>query len=159
MAKKNKAYQAGMEQAANILEKAKNDWQVALPKDVQNVGTELVVAPTKNPRRPRALSIAYNSTTNTLIVVFRDNTWWQYNNVPVSMWLALKNSDSTGEYLRSSNLDIWPQVDPANTMGPADMDALSNATQVQISDAAKKAYMLNNPNVLLNLTEKEKFFL
>jgi len=118
-------------------------WDVAIPKDVENVGTELTTAPTTNPARPRALTIGYNSTTNTLIVVFRDNTWWQYNNVPVDTWLSLRSSDSTGKFLREEGLDNWPD------MGPANMDDLSEGVKAQIGMSAQTASTIQNGGTAL----------
>lgn len=118
-------------------------WDVAIPKDVENVGTEMTTAPTTNPKRPRALTIGYNPNTSTLIVVFRDNTWWQYNNVPVDMWMGLRNSASTGKYLREEGLDTWPD------MGPANMDALSESVKAQISESAQSASNIQNSDTTI----------
>jgi len=125
-------------------ESQQTGWDVAIPKDVENVGTEMTTAPTINPKRPRALTIGYNPNTNTLIVVFRDNTWWQYNNVPVDMWIGLRNSASTGKYLREEGLDTWPD------MGPANMDDLSEAVKAQISDSAQSASDIQNSDSALS---------
>jgi hypothetical protein len=118
-------------------------WDVAIPNDVQNVGTEMTTAPTTNPKRPRALTIGYNPNDNRLIVVFRDNTWWQYNNVPVDLWIGLRNSASTGKYLREEGLDQWPD------MGPADMDSLSEGVKAQLSSSAQSANDIQNSNTVL----------
>ena len=118
-------------------------WDIAIPKDVENVGTELTTAPTTNPSRPRALTIGYNSTTSTLIVVFRDNTWWQYNNVPVDVWLGLKTTSSTGKYLREEGLDSWPD------MGPANMDDMSEGVKAQIGMSAQSASNIQNSSTVL----------
>lgn len=118
-------------------------WDVAIPKDVENVGTEMTTAPTTNPKRPRALTIGYNPNTSTLIVVFRDNTWWQYNNVPVDMWMGLRNSASTGKYLREEGLDTWPD------MGPANMDDLSESVKAQISESAQSASNIQNSDTTI----------
>lgn len=115
-----------------------SEWDVLIPKDVENVNSEVTVAPTTYPKRPRALTIGYNPNSNTLVVVFRDNTWWQYNNVPVDMWLSLKSSESTGRYLRESGLDRW------SDMGPADLDALSEGVKAQISSSAQTASGIQN---------------
>ena len=124
-------------------ESQQTGWDVAIPKDVENVGTEMTTAPTINPKRPRALTIGYNPNTNTLIVVFRDNTWWQYNNVPVDMWIGLRNSASTGKYLREEGLDTWPD------MGPANMDDLSESVKAQISDSAQSASDIQNSDTAI----------
>lgn len=124
-------------------EEEQTGWDIAIPNDVENVGTEMTTAPTTNPKRPRALTIGYNPNTSTLIVVFRDNTWWQYNNVPVDMWLGLRNSASTGKYLREEGLDTWPD------MGPANMDALSESVKAQISDSVQSASDIQNSDTAI----------
>jgi KTSC domain len=108
-------------------------WSIEMPNDVKDVGAEVYTAPTTNPKRPRAYTVGYNHNTNTLIVIFRHDVWWQYNNVPATMWLGLKNSASTGKYLRESGLDTW------GDMGPADMDSLSASTKERFSYSAAVA--------------------
>lgn len=124
-------------------EEQQSGWDIAIPKDVENVKTELTTAPTSNPARPRALTIGYNPNTSTLIVVFRDNTWWQYNNVPVDVWLGLRNSSSTGKYLREEGLDNWPD------MGPASMDDLSEGVKAQIGMSAQNASDIQNSDTAI----------
>ena len=114
----------------------KDAWEVKMPKDVENVGVEMQTAPTINPKRPRALSIGYNPNTQTLIVIFRDNTWWQYNNVFPEMWEGLKNTGSTGKFLKEEGLDNWP------SMGPADQSALTDSVAAQFSSVANSASRL-----------------
>jgi hypothetical protein len=109
-----------------------DSWEITTPKDVQNVGVEMQTAPTSNPKRPRALTIAYNPNTSTLVIVFRDNTWWQYNGVNPSIWEELKSAPSTGKYLQGG-LDSWAD------MGPADQNALSDSVAAQISSVAQSA--------------------
>lgn len=125
-------------------------WDIAIPNDVENVGTELTTAPTTNPKRPRALTIGYNPNSRTLIVVFRDNTWWQYNNVPVDMWTSLRSSQSTGKFLREEGLDQWQD------MGPADMDSLSEGVKAQLSASAQSASDIQNSETTLQKVLKGK---
>lgn len=106
------------------------NFDITIPTDVINAAIEMDTAPTSNPKRPRAWTIGYNPVSKTLVVIFRDNTWWQYNNVPTDMWIALKGSNSTGKFLRESGLDSWQD------MGPADMDSLSAATKEQLGYTA-----------------------
>lgn len=131
-------------------EDVESGWDVGMPNDVQNVGTELTTAPTTNPKRPRALTIGYNPTSRTLIIVFRDNTWWQYNNVPVDTWVGLRNSSSTGKYLREEGLDTWPD------MGPADMNSLSEGVKAQFSSSAQSASDIQNSETALEKVLKGK---
>jgi len=113
------------------------DAEVVVPQDVVDLAKppaepqvnrgEMRTAPTSNPSRPRAHVISYAPELNRLIVVFRDGTWWQYNNVSTSMWLGLKNSPSTGKYLKTSGLDAW------SDMGPADLNDIPESIKEQIS--------------------------
>lgn len=155
-----------VEQRTARNEKAADNWDITIPKDVsgyaeselESVGGELITAPTTNPKRPRALTIGYNPNTRALIVVFRDNTWWQYNDVPVHMWIGLKDSGSTGEFLRVEGLDTWPD------MGPADLDSMSAGVKAQISETSQtaskmqksKAFSESNVNIQ-SFTAEELF--
>lgn len=129
---------AALEAHERMEQVERTPWFIDIPKDVENVGTSIDTAPTTNPKRPRALTVGYNPGTNTLIVVFRDGTWWQYNNVPVETWMGLKSSESTGKYLRESGLDGWAD------MGPADLDALSESVKTRISSYAQTASGIQN---------------
>lgn len=114
-------------------EKLAGIWNVRELKDV-NYNPKL--APTESERTgrtPRARVIAYNSQDNTLIVVFWDNTWWQYNNVPVDMWMALSSSSSTGGYLHTSGLNVW------GDMGEAVIDNIPTSVRAQIAQIAMSA--------------------
>jgi hypothetical protein len=123
---------ANRELAEGKTEVAKDtDWLVNVPKELQNAGMETQNAPTTNPERPRAWTIAYNPNLKKLIVVFRDNTWWEYNDVSTEIWLGLKQSGSTGRYLRASGLDNW------HDMGPAVLDSMSPGAKERISQAAQ----------------------
>jgi hypothetical protein len=81
-----------------------------------------------NPARPRTLSAGYDSETGTMTVLFRDGTWWEYRDVPGEVWLGFKEADSKGRYLRSSGLDGW------DNMGPADVGAMSRHRRVQLNE-------------------------
>jgi hypothetical protein len=77
----------------------KDDIEVQLSPELASAGTDMTTAPTKNPSRPRALTIGYSPTTKTVYIVFRTNHWHQYNDVSTEIWLGLKSSNSTNEYL------------------------------------------------------------
>jgi hypothetical protein len=110
-----------------------NDFTSAIPRDVKEAGVRMETAPTSNPERPRAKTLGYNPNTNTLYIVFRDNTWWEYRNVPVSMWVGIQNSSSTGKYLAKSGLNQW------GDMGPADLSTMSEEAKTRMADNAAKA--------------------
>ncbi len=177
MARRSKAYIEGMNRLSEELARVKNndssrvakrelkesqnevfentEWLVSIPKELKNAGAEVKNAPTTNQERPRAWTIAYHPEDRKLVVVFRDNTWWQYNNVPVQMWEGLKASGSTGKYLRTSGLDQWPD------MGPADMSEFSSGAKEKISQTALISSKLGKPLPddfnIKNFTAKEIF--
>lgn len=130
------------------------DTEVVIPNDVSKAPEpqvnrgEMRSAPTINPGRPRALVVAYAPEANKLIVVFRDGTWWEYNNVPTNMWLGLKNSPSTGRYLRSSGLDGW------SDMGPASVADMPESLKEQISYTAQIASSIQNSPAYTRTTEE-----
>jgi len=95
-----------------------------------DVGLITETAPTQKPSRPRALAIAYNSNTKVVYIVFRDNTWWQYNDVGTDVWMGLSSSSSTNDYL--------PTLENASSSnGPADLTGMSAAAMAQISGLAQ----------------------
>jgi len=129
--KYNLAY--GMAEKLGVSERIDEQWEVVIPKDVEDAGTQLLTAPTTNPTRPRALSIGYNVNSKKLIIIFRDNSWWEYRNVPVEMWMNLKSTKSTGRFLRDSGLDSWLD------MGQSDPSQMSEASREQFTYSAVKA--------------------
>jgi len=105
---------------------------IQVPNDVSNVGSETRTAPTQKPSRPRALTIAYNPNTKVVYIVFRTNHWHQYNDVSTDVWLGLKNSPSTNDYLPTLE-------DACSSHGPAQLINLSAGTLARISDTAASA--------------------
>lgn len=80
---------------------------------------ELTYAPTKttNIKRPRTLAAGYNRQSQTLSVIFRDGTAWNYYGVSYQMWTAFKASPSPGRFIRT-RLDFkayGPPTDPPST--------------------------------------------
>jgi hypothetical protein len=116
-----------------------------------------MTAPTINPPRPRAKKIAYSREAQKLVIKFRDGTWWEYNDVSSEIWLGLKQSGSTGRYLRASGLDNW------HDMGPATLDDMSPGAKERISQAAQIGSRMNSRIPLpddfniKNVTAKELF--
>jgi hypothetical protein len=108
------------------------DIEVVIPNDITNVGFEATTAPTKKPSRPRALTIGYNPTTKTVYIVFRTNHWHQYNDVSTEIWLGLKNSDSTNDYL--------PRLEAeCSSHEPAQLTGISAGTLARLSNASARA--------------------
>ena len=104
-------------------EKIYGDFEVADTREPEPTYQNMT-APTTNPSRPRALKIAYSKEAQKLVVKFRDNTWWEYNDIPVEIWNDIKASDSTGKYLASSGLDQY------GNMGIFNPDEMAPETRV-----------------------------
>lgn len=130
----------GMMEKVGFDERFDDQWQVEMPADVAEAGSQLTTAPTQNPKRPRALSIGYNPNTKTVYVVFRDNTWWQYEDISTDIWLGLKNSKSTSSYL--------PTLEGScSSHGPAQIADMSSATLARFTDIASKARSIQKGNL------------
>jgi hypothetical protein len=86
---------------------AEGEYEVVIPKDVEeaadleltNSGVESLTAPTQNPPRPRAYVISYNPTTKSVVIIMRSGAWVEYRDVSTEVWLGLKSSPSTNDYL------------------------------------------------------------
>ncbi|NBT46647.1 MAG: KTSC domain-containing protein [Actinobacteria bacterium] len=76
---------------------------------------DISVIPTssKNPQRPRTVAAGYDRSRETLTVIFRDGTFYNYYEVSSSEWLDFKARISKGEYIYKY-LDFHPRG-PANT--------------------------------------------
>lgn len=61
----------------------------------------IVPSKSTHPPRPRTLTAGYNRASQTLSVVFRDGTPWNYYGVTYQMWTAFKASPSPGRYIRT----------------------------------------------------------
>jgi hypothetical protein len=99
--------------ALRATEKVYDDWEVQGTRETTPTYQNMT-APTTNPSKPRAKTIAYSKEANKLVVRFRDGTWWEYNDVPIEVWNDLKSSNSTGKYLSSSGLDQHDDMGPFN---------------------------------------------
>lgn len=104
--------------AASLLDNMLSEAETSTRDDdfevVDAGGPAMFSTTTTNPAKPRTLRAGYDYEKQTLIVVFRDGTWWEYRNVPVAMWDGFKAAESKGRYLRSSGLDQWDSMGPAN---------------------------------------------
>lgn len=128
----------GMAEKIGIESPIDKQFKVEVPSE----GFKQLAANTTNPSRPRAQAIAYNFDNRSLYVVFRDGTWWEYRNCPVSYFEGLKNTDSTGKYLRESGLDTW------SDMGAADLSNLSDERKERLTYAAEASARLQQTLIL-----------
>jgi hypothetical protein len=111
------------------------DFEIAAPDEVN-----LEETTSSNPARPRTLQAGYDPKKQTLIVVFRDGTWWSYHGVPNDLWQMFKTANSKGKFLRESGLDNW------DNMGPTDPGSISKAQRVKIVENLKIRESLRQDN-------------
>jgi len=104
-----------------------------------STNTVLTTTTSTNPKKPRTLKAGYDFKTQTLTVVFRDGTWWEYRDVPDYMWYDFQAAVSKGEFLRESGLDAW------HDMGPADVDSMPRNRRVQLNSLQDFADILYGP--------------
>jgi hypothetical protein len=137
--KKSSAYQQTKKWFDILLEGSDDapdkDFEVDTPSN-----TVLSVTTSTNPKKPRTLKAGYDFKTQTLTVVFRDGTWWEYREVPDYMWYDFQAATSKGEFLRESGLDQWPD------MGPADVSSMPRNRRVQMNDVKQFAKQLYEGN-------------
>lgn len=88
---------------------------------------------TSNPQRPRTLLAGYNRRTQTLTVMFRDGSLWDYRHVPPLLWANFKRAYSKGWFLYSSGLDRWGDMGPSNMTNISDVDRENWAIQARMS--------------------------
>lgn len=117
---------------------------------VTDSGFVIQTAPTNNPGRPRAQTIGYNPNTNVLVIVFRDGTWWQYNDVGPDVWLGLKSSGSTNDYLSIIE-------GSCSSHGPADMSSMSEGVKAQIAQNAQISSDIQSGDNILEKVTSETF--
>lgn len=109
-------------------------------EDFEAVTPRMENTSSSNPSRPRTIKAGYDYKSKTMVVVFRDGTWWEYRNVPRDMWDEFKMADSKGRYLRASGLDSW------GNMGPANISAMPRHRRVQMNDVSEFANYMYSSN-------------
>lgn len=86
---------------------------------------------TSNPARPRTVAAGFDPATNTLTLVFRDGTFYNYYEVSRQEWNTFKELPSKWEYIRNS-LDSHPR-------GEADPSSISAGVRQAIYQVARTA--------------------
>ncbi len=94
----------------------------------------VVPTSTTNARRPRTVAAGFDRRRLVLTVVFRDGTYYNYYEVPPSMWQAFKARVSKGRFIRET-LDFQPR-------GPADVAALSQTARETLSRLSRTGQIL-----------------
>jgi hypothetical protein len=115
----------GFDQTAGLFYSPNDKYpnRAADPRNHENGPAALTVRPTSttNPRRPRTVAAGYDRERQTLTVVFRDGTFYNYYSVAYQMWTAFKAAKSKGKYI-FEKLNSKPR-------GYADMSYLSEKAQ------------------------------
>ena len=90
---------------------------------------------TSNPARPRTLRAGYDPKNQTMTVVFRDGTWWNYYDVPEDVWSEFKAAKSKGEYLWNNGFDN--RNGGIYAYGATDMSLLSRHQKVMLAQTVE----------------------
>lgn len=112
----------------NMLSEAETSTEDSSFEVVDTGGPAMLPTTSTNPSKPRTLKAGFDYENQTLVVVFRDGTWWEYRNVPVNLWDGFKAAESKGRYLRESGLDQW------DSMGPANIDNMPKHRREALND-------------------------
>lgn len=125
---------AGIESADDGLGEYKTDPQAGFA-NLSIRGTS-----TTNYKRPRTVAAGYDPNTRIMTVVFRDNVWWNYYDVPADMWREFEMAESKGRYLRESGLDTW------HNMGPFSLDSLKPSQASLLNLVARESESAQTKN-------------
>ena len=105
---------------------------------------------TTNWKRPRTVAAGYDynpdADTGVLTVVFRDGTFYNYYDVPPSVWIEFHDSFSKGPMLNRKTKNGGQAIDGkllSYKHGPADMSALSEKAQQFLYKAARTVQIYN----------------
>lgn len=93
-----------------------------------------------NSARPRTVAAGYDPEEKTITVVFRDGTFWNYYNVPESVWIKFHQAYSKGPLLNNPSSKQASKGDLLNyENGPADPSSLSPTAQEFLYRAVRTA--------------------
>jgi hypothetical protein len=91
---------------------------------------------TTDPTRPRTVAAGYDHTSQTLTIVFRDGTYYNYYNVNQAMWNNFRASYSPGRFILQ-HLDKLPR-------GVADVSDLTEDAREALYRATRTGQILND---------------
>lgn len=95
---------------------------------------------TTNYRRPRTVAAGYDPESRTVTVVFRDGTFYNYYDVPPTVWIKFHTSLSKGPMLNRANRKQGFDGDLLKYRhGPADISALSPVAKEFMYTVARTA--------------------
>jgi hypothetical protein len=108
----------------------------------------VVPTSTTNARKPRTVAAGFDRRRLVLTVVFRDGTYYNYYEVPPSMWQAFKARVSKGRFIRET-LDFQPR-------GPADVASLSPAARESLARLSRTGQILGQDHKGTYRTDNQK---
>ena len=106
-------------------------YETLVPEDIRGSKYIVETAPTRKSERPRAYTIAYNSDSKSLIIIFRTGACCKYENISTDLWLALKNGESTNDFVDG--------VLKGRAYSYCDRSELSEETNARIDYTTQKA--------------------
>lgn len=101
---------------------------------------------TTNPRRPRTVGAGYDKDTQTVTVIFRDGTAWNYYGVPEEAWIKFSQSITKGRFLNNAATNKGRGPGDLLTYsghGPAVVSEMSESAQREFYKIARVAQVLS----------------
>lgn len=117
--------------------------------EIRDVGSAVLTdIPTSstNAKRPRTVAAGYDEETQTVTVIFRDGTAWNYYGVPEAAWLKFSQSITKGQFLNNAATNRGRGPGDLLTYdghGPADISALSPKAQQELYRMARAGQVLS----------------
>jgi hypothetical protein len=130
------------------------EWNPRYEEPQESVALTDFPTSSSNYRRPRTVAAGWDPDTNTLTVVFRDGTFWNYYEVPEPVWIKFHFAFSKGPHLNRASKGQAMDGDLLSyANGPADMSRLSEKLKFTLVKAARTAQILDRHGKRLVNTE------
>ena len=109
--------------------------------EIEEISTPVNMSTTSSskPERPRTLRAGYDHQGERLVVVFRDGTWYEYQNVSVDMWQEFQAAKSKSPLLDST---IFTSLN----RGAISPNTMSRSQRVQMSNTQEYANYMYSDN-------------
>lgn len=103
----------------------------------QSVSLTDIPTSSSNFKRPRTVAAGWDPDTHTLTVVFRDGTFWNYYEVPESVWIKFHFAFSKGPFVNTGG-DLLSYAN-----GPADPSQLNEQMKRELYKASRLAQIVD----------------
>lgn len=113
------------------------DIDPGLPQGIQFYQTSTTAF--KTGRNPRTLRAAYDSSTQTMYVVFWGGIYYMYADVPPNVWQDFKTSESKGEFLWNEGFDYRGPKGAAYAYQPVDLSTMSRQRMAALTANLEQA--------------------